>query len=94
MKIKRRQGTRDFRPDPPIRHIVDEGNYFSVVADLPGVKEEKIRINLENDLLTLEWLDPKMKSWKREIPLPCRVSLGNKKFQNGTLELSLEKINE
>jgi len=84
---------RDFRIEAPVNHIIDEGSYLSVVAELPGVEEEKIRINLENNMLTLQWMDSTMKSQKKEILLPCKVRLGNKKFQDGILEVTLEKIN-
>jgi HSP20 family protein len=92
LKNKGRRGTRDSPIESPFKQIVDEGNYLLVVAELPGIKEEKIRINLENDTLTLMWLDQARIFQEKDFCLPCKVRLRNKKFQNGILEITLEKI--
>jgi HSP20 family protein len=94
LKNKGRQGTRDSPIEFPLKQIIDEGNYLSVVAELPGIMEEKIRINLENDTLTLMWLDQARTFQEKDFCLPCKVRLRNKKFQNGILEITLEKITE
>ena len=93
MKNKGRQGTRNSSIESPFKQLVDEGMYLSVFAELPGIKEEKIRINLENDMLTLMWLDQARSFQEKDFCLPCKVRLRNKKFQNGILEITLEKTN-
>ncbi|MEM3791186.1 MAG: Hsp20/alpha crystallin family protein [Candidatus Micrarchaeaceae archaeon] len=37
----------------PSIDVVDEGNSIRVVADLPGVRKEDIRVSIENNLLTI-----------------------------------------
>jgi HSP20 family molecular chaperone IbpA len=82
----------NIRYEPPVRQIIDEGNYFQIIAEMPGINEEKIRISLENNILTLKWRDSANKHQEEEICFPCRMKLSKKKFQDGILEISLEKI--
>jgi HSP20 family molecular chaperone IbpA len=85
-------GSGNFPHEPLFGQIIDEGNYFSVLAELPEIDEGKIRISLENNILTLMWHDQEMRHYKKEICLPCRTRLCNKKFKDGILKISLEKI--
>ena len=37
----------------PLLDVTEQGNDFSVTADLPGVKKEDIKITFENNVLTI-----------------------------------------
>ena len=78
--------------DEPVSQIADNDKFYSIVADLHDVEEGKIRISLENTILTLAWHDREAGHHEKEICLPCRMRLINKKFQDGVLEISLQKI--
>ena len=58
-----------------------------VIAELPGVKEEDIRIKLEDSMLTVSTNDH-----KKDIPLylPIKKIVG-KTYRNSILEVRLEK---
>jgi HSP20 family molecular chaperone IbpA len=70
-----REGTRPgptFRPDVD---IVEQKDSFVVVADLPGVDDQKVEVRLDNGLLTIdaELAVPPEPSW---TPLYCEYRLG------------------
>ncbi|HTY15423.1 MAG TPA: Hsp20/alpha crystallin family protein [Methanoregulaceae archaeon] len=92
MKKKGLPGTGNVNYEPPVSRIIDDGTFYSIVAELHDIDEGKIRISLENNILTLKWHDLDMGHHEKEICLPCRMRLINKKFQGGILKISLEKV--
>lgn len=77
----------------PIVDVFDEKNYILVVAELPGVLEESIKLDLKGDILILEAGDEKRK-YSKEILLPAKVDFEQKEtnFKNGILEIKIKKI--
>ena len=76
----------------PVTTLLDEGKYFRVITEFPDVFEETIHIDLENTILTISATESGSgKKYKKIIALPLEVRLNNKKFQNGILDLTLEK---
>jgi HSP20 family molecular chaperone IbpA len=76
----------------PVTTLLDTGKYFRVVAEFPDVSEESIQIDLENTMLAISAPEPESgKNIKKMIALPFKVRLDKKKFQNGILDLTLEK---
>lgn len=70
--------------------LYDGGDYFRIIAELPGIAEEKIRIDLENSTVAIS-ASHENGMYRKTIDLPCEVRLSRKRFSNGTLELILEK---
>jgi HSP20 family molecular chaperone IbpA len=79
------------KPVEPVTRWVNEETQVRVLVELPGVDETKIRIELENHTLVIIASDRK-KIYKKEIPLSQRPRISSKKFRNGVLEITLEKI--
>ena len=77
----------------PIVDVFDEKDYILVVAELPGVLEESIKLDFKGDILILEAGDEKRK-YSKEILLLAKVDFENKEksFKNGILEIKLKKI--
>jgi HSP20 family molecular chaperone IbpA len=76
----------------PVTTLLDEGKYFRVIAEFPDICEERIQIDLENTMLAISATEPESgKKYKKIITLPLEVRLDKKKFQNGILDLILEK---
>jgi HSP20 family molecular chaperone IbpA len=74
----------------PTSTLYDGGDYFRINAELPGIAEERIRIDLEKSTVAIyASYDDVM--YRKMIDLPCEVRLSRKRFSNGTLELILEK---
>jgi HSP20 family molecular chaperone IbpA len=76
----------------PITTFRDEGNLIYIVTKLPGIAEEKIRIDidLEKTTITIVAADT-TKMYKKVITLPGNVVFSNKRFSDGELLLTVEK---
>ena len=68
--------------------IFDEGNRLRILAELPGVEGENIKIKLEGRALIISADN----TYYREIPLPCPARSNAKTtFNNGILEVIVRK---
>ena len=76
----------------PIVDVFDEKDHILVVAELPGVLEESIKLDLKGDILILEAGDEERK-YSKEILLPAKVDPHTKEssFKNGVLEVKFKK---
>jgi HSP20 family protein len=75
----------------PLVDVFDEGQEIVVVAELPGVAEEEIHIEVQDDILSLETSGER--KYAKEVLLPGRVDAATqqKAYKNGILELRLKK---
>ena len=75
----------------PLVDVFDEGDVILVVAELPGVAEEEIKIEIKDDILSLETTGERR--FTKEILLPCPVNPATTKkaYKNAMLELWVEK---
>jgi len=78
----------------PIVDIFDEKDHILVVAELPGVSEDKIKIEVAGDILNLA-ASNRDRKYAKEILLPTKVKAGPVKtsYKNGILEVTLKKEN-
>jgi len=74
----------------PVVDLFDEGNTIRVIAEMPGIDEEKIALDLQGSTLVISASD-KRRTYQKEVLLPCEARLEKQRFQNGVLELTLEK---
>jgi HSP20 family protein len=76
----------------PIVDLFDEKNHVRLIAELPGVGDEGLSIELKGDILSLN-AAAKERHYAKEILLPCPVKQESlqKSFHNGILEITLEK---
>jgi HSP20 family molecular chaperone IbpA len=76
----------------PATTLLEDGKFFRILTELPGIAEEKIRVDLENSStsVTIIALDT-VKQYKKVITIPCEVRFYKKRFIDGILELTLEK---
>lgn len=77
----------------PSTSLLDEGEFLRILTILPGIAEEKIRIDLENHptLVTIAASGSAI-LYKKVISIPYEVRFCKKRFYEGVLELVLEKI--
>jgi HSP20 family protein len=75
----------------PLVDLFDEEQEIVVVAELPGVAEEEIHIEVQDDILSLETSGER--KYAKEILLPEAVDATTlrKTYRNGILELGLKK---
>ena len=76
----------------PIVDLFDEKGYIRLIAELPGVGEEGLSIEVKGDILNLNAAG-KERQYAKEILLPYSVDKESlqKSFRNGILEIRLEK---
>lgn len=78
----------------PVTTVIDEGKYLRILAELPGIAEERIKIDLENQSTSVTIVAVNtVKQFKSVITIPCEVRFNKKRFSDGVLELTLEKTN-
>lgn len=76
----------------PTTTLHDEGKFLRILTELPGIAEEKIRIDLENQSTSVTILAANGEvQFKKVITIPCMVRFRKKRFSDGVLELTLEK---
>jgi HSP20 family molecular chaperone IbpA len=93
-------GTENFKINKTLKTIervttvIDEGKFLRILAELPGIAEEKIKIDLENHSTSVTIVAVNtVKQFKSVITIPCEVRFSKKRFSDGVLELTLEKTN-
>jgi HSP20 family protein len=76
----------------PLVDVFDEKEYILVIAELPGVSRDEIKIEVSGDILNLTASD-KDRKYAKEILLPSKVKSDPVKtsYRNGMLEIRLEK---
>jgi HSP20 family molecular chaperone IbpA len=77
----------------PVTKLIDEGTLIRILTELPGIDEEKIRIDLENNstLVTIMASDSTI-HYKKIITIPINVRFCKKRFSDGVLEIILERM--
>ncbi len=92
MRKENSKNTQPIDTIEPVTTIVDEGKFLRILTELPGISEEKIKIDLENKstLVTIHAMNT-VKQYKKVITIPCEVRFSKKRFSDGILELTLEK---
>ena len=75
----------------PLVDLFDEAEEIVITVELPGVGEEEVQIEVEEDILSLETTGER--KYAKEILLPEAVDTTSlqKTFRNGILELRLKK---
>lgn len=76
----------------PIVDVFDEKEEILVIAELPGIDEETIELDLKKDILLLRAENSKRK-YEKEILLPCEVDFESREtsYKHGVLEIRFKK---
>ncbi len=76
----------------PLVDVFDEQDVLLVIAELPGVEEKDVRIEIQDDVLKLSTAT-KGRKYAKELQLPCSVeeSTMESAYKNGVLEIRLRK---
>lgn len=92
MAVQQKKGISTDRTEEPVTNLRDEGRFYCLTAELPGINEEKIFIDLEKSVLAISATDTGTgKKFRKLIRLPSEVRFGKKKFSDGVLNIILEK---
>jgi HSP20 family molecular chaperone IbpA len=90
MRTRNSKNTRPIKTTEPATTLLDEGKHLRILTKLPGIAEEKIRIDLEKTSVTIVASGTR-NTYKKVITIPCEVRFSKKRFSDGVLELILEK---
>lgn len=76
----------------PITDVFDEEGRIQIIVELPGVSEDKMKTEVEGDILKITASDGARK-YAKEILLPAKVKPDTLKtsYRNGILEISLDR---
>ncbi|NQW21975.1 MAG: Hsp20 family protein [SAR202 cluster bacterium] len=76
----------------PLVDVLDEGDRFLVVAEIPGVREQDIQVDVAGDILGIN-AETKGRKYQKEVLLPSAVDSESMEssYRNGILEIKLPK---
>lgn len=81
----------DIAPQEPPVDIFDEETHLKVVAELPGIGEKDIKLDLSGARLVIS-ADTLAHKYRKEIVLPCAPrGKAEKLYRNGILQITLWK---
>ena len=76
----------------PVTTVCDQGKFIHIVTKLPGIAEEKIRIDIDFDKSTITIVAADTgKMYKKVISLPGNMVFSKKRYSDGELLLIIEK---
>lgn len=75
----------------PLIDVFDEDKEIVIAAELPGVKEEAIEVEVQGDILTLSASGERRYAKEVLLPSPVDPASLKRSFKNGLLELRLKK---
>ena len=86
------EGPRVDEEREPITDIFDEETEIMIIAEMPGVEQNEIKIDLKEDILEITAVS-KTRTYRKELLLPVKTNLENvsHKFINGILEIKIKK---
>ena len=76
----------------PMTDIFDEEKEIVVIAEMPGIEETDLKIDLKDDILEIS-ATGKYRTYRKELLLPVKMDKSNlqHKFTNGILEIKISK---
>jgi HSP20 family protein len=79
----------------PLVDVMTTDGQVKLVAELPGVQKEDIKLHTTESSLTIT-VDTSQRKYHKEIELPTKVNLKETKasYKNGVLEISLQQKRE
>ncbi len=76
----------------PITDIFDEQDELLIIAEMPGMSENEIVVDLKEDILEITAAN-KNRKYRKELLLPVKGTMENlnSKYNNGILEIRIKK---
>lgn len=72
--------------------IFDEEDDIVIIAEMPGIEESDLKIDLKGDILEIS-AERKSRKYHKELLLPMKADKSNMKlrYNNGILEIRIKK---
>lgn len=79
----------------PLIDVISTDGEIEIIAELPGVEKEDIKLHGTEDSLTISVETPKRKYFK-QVKMPAKINpkAAKTKYKNGVLEVTIPKIKE
>jgi len=76
----------------PMTDVFDEKDEIVIIAEMPGIEENDLKIDLKEDILEISAVS-KTRTYRKELLLPVKAVSENltHKFKNGVLEIRIKK---
>ncbi len=89
---KTKAGPKVSETREPIVDVFDEKDHILIIAELPGIDEKSIKLDLKKDILLLE-AESRDRKYAKEILLPVKINFESREmnFKNGILEVKFKK---
>ncbi len=89
---KTKEGPKVSETREPIVDVFDEKDHILIIAELPGIDEKSIELELKKDIILLEAGGGNRK-YSKEILLKDKIDFGSREmsFKNGILEVKFKK---
>lgn len=82
---------KERHPREVVADVFEEADHLRVVAEMPGAKEDTIRVDLQGDRLFISARSPQ-REYQQSIPLPgSPKSVLETSYKNGVLEVRLAR---
>ncbi len=76
----------------PLVDVIEEKDKVTVIAEVPGVDKDKIKIRVKDNKLIIKAEDKDRKYYKEiELPAEVKPETAKAKYRNGILEITFEK---
>ena len=76
----------------PVVDVLEEGNQFRVIVELPGVSEGDVTYEVAGDVLTISSKGDRCYHAEVLLPGPAETEGIESSYNNGVLELKLKKV--
>jgi HSP20 family protein len=76
----------------PMTDIFDEEDDIVIIAEMPGIEESDLKIDLKGDILEIS-AERKSRKYHKELLLPMKADKSNMtlRYNNGILEIRIKK---
>jgi HSP20 family molecular chaperone IbpA len=91
-RIPKRLGKGKWKAPQPLIDMFQDQNYVTITAQIAGINQENLKINIKNQKLTLT-AKTKEHHYYKSINLPKTVipTIAHTTYKNGVLEIKLKK---
>jgi len=86
------QGSRFQEEREPLVDVMEDRKEIVIIAELPGIEKEDIKLDVTESSLTIS-VDTPERKYHRELFLPAKILKNSvrKRYKNGVLEVRLKK---
>ena len=90
---KTKAGPKISETREPIVDVFDEKDHILLIAELPGIDEKSVKLDLKKDILLLE-AGSGNRTYSKEILLKSKIDFDSREmsFKNGILEVKFKKV--